>query len=110
MKKGQKNIEVDTIQKIVEEELKAGGNPPLRKFAAWLTESLSSSDQNTLSHGSIINWKDNGKFPNTDFLEGMLAAYGPQDRRFVFALRCLAVKAPLVWGEEGVVWRLPSRE
>lgn len=98
---------VDTIQSIVQEELKAAGSPALRKFAAWLTESLSKNDQNTLSHASIINWRDNGKFPNTDFLEGMLVAYAPEDRRYHFALRCLAVKAPLVWGPEGIVWRLP---
>lgn len=110
MKKAPEYKKVDTIQEIMEEELKAVGNPTLRQFAEYLTESLSKDDENTLSHSSIINWRDKGKFPKTDFLEDLLSVYSFDDRRFKFALRCLAVKSPTVWGPDGVVWHLPKAE
>lgn len=93
------------IKKIIEQELGAKGNLPLRKFAEWLMEGLSKDGDGTVSHATIINWK-NGKFPNTDLLENMLSVYPVRDRRFQFALRLLAVKSPHVWGPDGVIWRL----
>lgn len=74
-----------------------------RSFAAWLTESLPSRE---LSHATVINWRLHGKQPDTDFLQELLAAYEPGDPRHQFALRCLAAKSPLVWGGDGIVWKL----
>jgi len=98
----------DEIRKIMDEELKAQPTPSLRKFADWLMESMSKDDDGTVSHNSIANWK-NGKPPATDFLEDMLSVYPASDRRFVFALRMLAAKAPHIWGEDGTVWSLKAR-
>ena len=94
----------DDITTVLENELEEQGNPSLRKFAEWLTESMS-NEGDTLSHATLINWK-NGKAPNTDFLQDMLSVYPASDRRFRFALRMLAAKSPHVWGFGGVVWQL----
>jgi hypothetical protein len=100
---------IDQIQTIVEKELEAQGNPSLRKFAEWLMEGLSKDGDRTISHATIINWR-NGKAPNTDLLEDMLSVYPVSDRRFHFALNLLAVKSPHVWGFGGLVWSLkPSQ-
>lgn len=99
------DTKLSEVQEIVKEELKAQGTPSLRKFAEWLTESMTKDGDGTVSHATIINWK-NGKLPATDFLEDMLGVYPASDRRFVFALRMLAAKSPLIWGEDGIVWSL----
>jgi hypothetical protein len=93
------------IKLIMEEELKAQGNPSLRKFTDWLTEGMSQAGDTVVSHTSVMNWQ-NGKPPATDFLEDMLSVYPVSDRRFLFALRMLAAKSPHVWGFGGVVWSL----
>ena len=59
-----------------------------------------------LSHATVINWRKHGKMPKTDRLEEMLSQYEPSQWQFQFALDCLAVKNPLVWGPNGVVWTL----
>jgi len=99
---------MDEIRKIMEEELKAQGTPPLRKFAEYLMESMTKDGDGKVSHATIINWK-NGKPPATDFLEDMIAVYPASDRRFYFALRMLAAKSPLIWGDDGIVWSLKAR-
>jgi hypothetical protein len=98
----------DEIRKIMVEELKAQGTPSLRKFAEWLMESMAKNGDGTVSHVTISNWK-NGKPPATDFLEDMLSVYPASDRRFYFALRMLAAKSPLIWGDDGIVWSLKAR-
>jgi hypothetical protein len=98
----------DQIKEIIEQELKILGNPSLRKFAEWLMEGMSKEGDGTVSHATIINWK-NGKTPSTDFLEDMLSVYPVSDRRFHFALRMLAAKSPHVWGFGGVVWSLKGK-
>ena len=95
----------DKIREIMEQELEAHGNPSLRKFADWLMEGLSKEGDGTVSHATIINWK-NGKPPSTDLLEDLLSVYPVNDRRFQFALKMLAAKSPHVWGFGGVVWSL----
>jgi len=95
----------DEIKRIMEAELQAQGHPTLRKFAEWLMEGLSKDGDGTISHPTIINWK-NGKPPATDLLEDLLSVYPASDRRFCFALRMLAAKSPHVWGADGVVWSL----
>lgn len=79
-----------------------------RQFAEYLTESMSKEGDNTLSHATVINWRKHGKPPRTDFLQDMLSVYPVSDRRFLFALRLLALKSPHVWGFGGVVWSLKS--
>lgn len=96
------------IKKIMAEELKAQGTPSLRKFAEWLMESMAKDGDSKVSHATIINWK-NGKPPATDFLEDMLGVYPASDRRFHFALRMLAAKSPIIWGDDGIVWSLKAR-
>ena len=96
------------IKKIMDEELKAQGTPSLRKFAKWLMESMSKEGDNILSHATIFNWK-NGKMPDTDFLEDMIAVYPVYDRRCQFALRMLGAKSPHVWGKDGIIWSLKIR-
>jgi hypothetical protein len=98
----------DEIKAIIEQELKAQGNPSLRKFAEWLMQGLSKDGDGKVSHTTIVNWK-NGKPPSTDFLEDMLNVYPASDRRFHFALRMLAAKSPHVWGFGGIVWGLTNR-
>src|SRR5690349_20369963 len=93
------------IKSIMEEELQAQGQPSLRRFTDWLTESLSKDGDGTISHTTIMNWQ-NGKPPATDFLEDLLSVYPASDRRFLFALRLLAIKSPHVWGPDGIVWSL----
>jgi hypothetical protein len=95
----------DEIKTIMEETLKAQGDPSLRKFAEWLMEGLSKDGDITVSHPTIINWK-NGKPPSTDLLIDILAVYPKSDRRFLFALRMLAAKSPHIWGPDGVIWTL----
>jgi len=99
----------DEIRKIMEDELKAQGQPALRKFAEWLMEGLSKDGDATVSHPTIINWK-NGKAPATDFLIDMLAVYPNSDRRYCFALRMLAAKSPHFWGPDGVIWTLKNND
>jgi hypothetical protein len=98
----------DEIKTIMDEELKAQGTPSLRKFAEYLMESMAKDGDSKVSHATIINWK-NGKPPATDFLEDMLSVYPASDRRFYFALRMLAAKSPLIWGDDGIVWSLKAR-
>lgn len=57
-----------------------------------------------VSRVSVSNWLRGRNEPETDFLEAMLVAYDSADWRFAFALACLVVKSPLVWGQGGVVW------
>ena len=74
-------------------------------FATAINESLVDT---TVGRVSVSNWL-NGKYePDTDFLEAMLVAYKPGDWRFSFALTCLGIKNPLVWGKQGVVWQLQT--
>ena len=77
-----------------------------RQFAEHLTEKFSKEGDVKLSHATVINWRKHGKPPSTDFLEDMLSVYPVSDRRFLFALRMLAVKSPHVWGADGIVWSL----
>ncbi len=93
------------IKTIMEEELKAQGQPSLRKFREYLMECLSKNGDTTISHTTIMNWQ-NGKPPSTDTMEDMLAVYPVSDRRFLFALKMLAIKSPHVWGQDGIVWAL----
>lgn len=93
------------IKSIMEDELKAQGHPSLRRFTDWLMEGLSKSGDDVISHTTIMNWQ-NGKLPSTDVLENLLAVYPVSDRRFLFALKMLAIKSPHVWGPEGIVWTL----
>jgi hypothetical protein len=97
----------DEIKQIMEAELKAQGDPTMRKFADWLMEGLSKNGDATLTHATIINWK-NGKSPSTDLLQDLLAVYPVSDRRFLFALRMLAAKSPHIWGPDGVIWTLKN--
>jgi len=98
----------DQIKEIMEQEFRAQGMPSLRKFAEWLMQSMSKDGDGVISHTSIANWK-NGKPPETEFLEDVLAVYPASDRRFYFALRMLAAKSPLIWGDDGIVWSLKAR-
>ncbi len=93
------------IKLVMEDELKAQGQPSLRKFTDWLMEGLSKQGDGIISHTTIMNWQ-NGKPPSTDVLEDLLAVYPVSDRRFLFALKILAIKSPHVWGQDGVVWKL----
>ena len=97
------------IKSILEEELKAQGQPSLRKFTDWLTESLSKDGDATISHTTVMNWQ-NGKPPSTDLLEDLLSVYPASDRRFLFALRLLAIKSPHIWGQDGIVWALYNKK
>lgn len=93
------------IKAIMEDELKAQGQPSLRKFTDWLMEGLSKTGDDVVSHTTIMNWQS-GKLPSTDILEDLLAVYPASDRRFLFALKMLAIKSPHVWGPGGIVWSL----
>lgn len=95
-------LDQKTIAEIVVEQMGAKMMND-RQFSNWLTQSIPSRE---ISHATVINWRLHGKQPDTDFLEELLAAYPPSDARYQFALRCLAVKSPLVWGWDGVVWKL----
>jgi hypothetical protein len=77
-----------------------------REFAEHLAERLSQEGDNKVGHSTVYNWANYGKPPATDFLQDLLAVYPVSDRRFVFALRMLAVKSPHVWGSDGVIWSL----
>jgi hypothetical protein len=93
------------IKTTMEEELKAQGDLSLRRFTDWLMEGLSKSGDDVISHTTVMNWL-NGKLPSTDVLEDLLAVYPASDRRFLFALKLLAIKSPHVWGADGIVWSL----
>ena len=95
------------IKTLMEDELEAQGQPSLRRFTDWLTESLSKDGDATISHTTIMNWK-NGKPPATDILEDLLSVYPASDRRFLFALKMLAIKSPHIWGPDGIVWSLTT--
>ena len=96
----------DLTGKIVEQEM-TELNKDDRAFRAYLQESLSPESETYIkSHGTIINWRKHGKLPPTDFLEDILSVYEFGDRRFLFALKMLAVIKPHVWGFDGTVWRL----
>ena len=95
----------EQIKTIMQAELDAQGQPSLRKFTEWLMEGLSKSGDDVISHTTIMNWQ-NGKLPSTDVLEDILAVYPASDRRFLFALKMLAIKSPHVWGPDGIVWTL----
>jgi hypothetical protein len=77
-----------------------------RQFAEYLMQKMSQEGENKLSHSTVINWRKHGKPPATDFLEDLLAVYSVSDRRFLFALKLLAIKSPHVWGPDGIVWSL----
>lgn len=77
-----------------------------REFAEYLTERMSQEGDGKLSHSTVYNWANYGKPPATDFLEDLLSVYPASDRRFLFALRLLAIKSPHVWGQDGIVWAL----
>lgn len=77
-----------------------------RQFAEYLAEELSHEGDGVLSHSTVINWRKHGKPPATDFLEDLIAVYPASDRRFLFALKMLAIKSPHVWGPDGIVWSL----
>ena len=94
------------IKQVMEDEFTAQGKPSLREFAEWLTEGLTKEGDGVISHPTIIKWRKHGTPPNTDFLEDLLAVYPASDRRFLFALKMLAIKSPHVWGADGVVWSL----
>jgi len=93
------------IKKVMEQEFEAQGQPSLRKFAEWLMEDMSKDGDAVISHPTIINWR-NGQPPSTDLLEDLIAVYPVSDRRFLFALKMLAIKSPHVWGQDGIVWAL----
>src|SRR5690349_4165682 len=90
------------IKKVMEEEFEAQGQPSLRRFAEWLMENLSKDGDGVISHPTIIKWRKHGTPPNTDFLEDLIAVYPVSDRRFLFALKILAIKSPHVWGPDGI--------
>src|SRR5690242_7787287 len=77
-----------------------------REFAEYLTEQMSQEGDSNLSHSTVYNWANYGKPPATDFLEDLLSVYPASDRRFLFALKMLAIKSPHVWGPDGIVWSL----
>ena len=94
------------VKKIIVDEM-ADLKKNDRAFQAYLNEKLSPEGDTYLrSHATIINWRENGKPPSTDFLEDLISVYPAGDRRFRFALKLLAVKSPHVWGPSGVVWTL----
>lgn len=93
------------IQEIAKEEMQVM-NMNDRQFAEYLAESMSQESDVTLSHATVINWRKHGKPPSTEFLEDLLAVYPVSDRRFLFALKMLAIKSPHVWGADGIVWSL----
>lgn len=95
----------EQIRQIMEQEFIAQGSPSLRKFTDWLMESMSGSGDSTISHTTVLNWQQ-GKPPATEILEDMICVYPVSDRRFQFAVKLLSVKAPHVWGPDGVVWNL----
>jgi len=98
------------IQQAVKEEMqyfgKTIGKPTLRNFADWLTEDMPQYAQATMSHATIINWRNHGRPFFTKFFYDVLAAYPATDRRHLFAIKMLAAKRPHIWGVEGLVWRL----
>ena len=96
----------EETRKIVEQEM-TELNKDDRAFRVYLQESLSPESETYIkSHGTIVNWRKHGKLPPTDFLEDILSVYEFSDRRFLFALKMLAVIKPHVWGFGGTVWRL----
>lgn len=100
----------EVIKELCESEMKTLGKND-RQFKEYLNESLSKEGDNFIrSHVTILNMRVHGKAPSTDLLQDLLSVYPVSDRRFRFALKVLAAKAPHIWGFEGVVWRLkPSK-
>lgn len=94
--------------RIVTVELMEAVDKNDRQFSEYMTEHLSKEDNHSgkISHATVINWRLHGKFPMTDFLEDVLCAYEPEDPRFKWALQCLAIKNPSMWGQDGRVWTL----
>lgn len=96
------------MKKVVDEEMAALKKND-RDFQAYLNEKLSpESDTYVRSHATIINMR-NGKPPRTEFLEDLISVYPASDRRFLFALKMLAIKSPHVWGPDGIVWSLDRK-
>ena len=95
-----------TCAQIVRNYLEATGLT-LRGFAEALTEKLMGDDDTTLSHQSVMNWRDGKMEPSTDFLTLILLSY--RDWRFDFALSCLGVKRPEVWGQDGGIWEIKAK-
>jgi len=79
----------------------------LRGFADALMEKLIGDDDMTLSHQSVMNWRDGKMEPSTDLLTLILLSYC--DWRFDFALACLGVKRPEVWGQDGGIWEIKAK-
>ena len=67
----------------------------LRAFADKLTEGLSN---NSLTHATIINWRDGKTEPETDFLLECAVVY--DDWRRDFAADCLKTKLPGVFVDD----------
>ena len=93
------------IRELTTQEMKAL-RMNYREFAEHLTERLSQEGDRKMSHSTVYNWANDGKPPATDFLEDLLSVYPASDRRFLFALKMLAIKSPHVWGQDGIVWSL----
>lgn len=96
-------VKEKTGGQVVESVMNEMGEPSLRKFAGWLAERMPKEGKQ-LSHATIINWINDKGF-STDFFENILVMYSPSEGQFQFALTMLATKSPLVWGENGVVWK-----
>lgn len=78
----------------------------LREFAAALSEQIIPTGGIPLSHPTIINWQSGRTEPPTDLLLLCLVRY--RDWRFDWALRCLAIKRPEIWGPDGGLGPLVS--
>jgi hypothetical protein len=75
----------------------------LRKFADELRAGLAEDNDVSLTHSTVLNWRDGRTVPSTDFLTLVLIHH--TDWRFAFALECLVTKRPEVWGADGI-WKL----
>lgn len=82
------------ISKIVIRYL-VGSKLTLRAFADKLTEGLSN---NSLTHATIINWRDGKTEPETDFLLECAVVY--KDWRRSFAVSCLQAKLPGIFVDD----------
>ncbi len=72
-----------------------GSKLTLRAFADKLTEGLSN---NSLTHATIINWRDGKTEPGTDFLLECAVVY--DDWRLDFAADCLQAKHPGIFVDD----------
>jgi hypothetical protein len=77
----------------------------LRKFADELCQGLTDDDDVTLTHSTILNWREGRTVPGTDLLTLILLRHN--DWRFNFALECLVTKRPEVWSADGI-WKLAA--